>query len=162
MIKVATKETIHEVEDILYDAVQWMNQSEIPNLWNEKNVQWSELSKNYKVEDFYIYYMDGKAVGCMALTQIDQTYWSEVEPGKAVYIHKLAVKREASGRGVSRKLIDYAKSYTLEKGLNTLRLDCNAERDKLRKIYEREGFQYVRNFENKKGYQLALYVCNLA
>lgn len=68
MIQKAKESNITDIEDILYDAVRWMSENGIPNLWTFDNTRWSELSKDYKIEDFYLYYLKDKPVGCMALT----------------------------------------------------------------------------------------------
>ena len=160
MIRRATADDILLIEDILYEAVVWMNANHISNLWNEHNTKWKVLSKDYKIEDFYIAFMDGKPVGCVAITDVDTKYWSDMKKGTSFYIHKLAVKREAGGKGISKELIDYVKQKAYSQNMNTIRLDCNANREKLRAIYENQGFQWVKNISTDQGYELSLYVCN--
>ncbi len=161
MIKIAKLNDIPYIEDILKDAVNWMDTKNILNLWNEHNIRWDVLSKNYKIEDFYIDYINNIPVGCMAVTDIDVTYWSDVKQGTSLYIHKLAVKQDARGRGISKELIDFAKEKAYSKNINEIRLDCNANRIKLRALYEEQGFQIVKKILTDKGYELALYSCNL-
>ena len=160
MIQKAKESNITDIKDILYDAVRWMSENGIPNLWTFDNARWSELSKDYKIEDFYLYYLKDKPVGCMALTNEDKQYWPKTESGNAIFIHKLAVKREASGAGISKELINYAKKYAYINGINSIRLDCSAEREKLRMLYENEGFKYVKIITNKEKYSIALYEKN--
>lgn len=42
-------------------------------------------------------------------------------------------------------------------GVYGFELDCNAEREKLRAIYEKMGFQFVKIFDEKAEYKMALY-----
>lgn len=157
MIKQATIEDRTAIEAILGDAVRWMKIRGLDNLWNEQNTKWEVLSKSYQIEDFYIAFEEGQPVGCMALTDVDQTYWPEVKKGEALYLHKLAVKGEARGKGISIALMNYARGKAKMENIQTIRLDCNAKREKLRKLYEGQGFKWIRNVTVSSGYELALY-----
>ena len=157
MIKQADNNDILTIEEILLDAVMWIQKNELQNQWNEENIKWESLSKDYQIKDFYIDYQNGIPAGCMAITDIDRKYWPEIPQGKAQYIHKLAVKREFSGKGISQELIHFAKELSLKKGIDSLRLDCSWERDKLRLLYEREGFIYAGK-KSSGDSDMALYV----
>lgn len=160
MIREAIVADIPFIEKILYDAVVWMDANNISNLWNYDNIKWENLSKNYKIEDFCIAIYDNVPVGCVAITDVDATYWPDIKKGTSLYLHKLAVKREARGKGISKELIDYVKQKAYCQNINSIRLDCNAKRGKLRMVYENQGFQWVKNVLTDKGYEMSLYICN--
>lgn len=161
MIRKATMKDIDKIENILYDAVTWLNEKGIPNQWTYENTRWEALKNNYSIDDFYLYMLDDSPVGCVALTKEEKLYWSDRETENALYFHKFAVKREAAGRGISREMIDHAKEVAKEYRIPKVRLECNAKRDKLRSIYEREGFQCVDTIEVGNGYPMALYELQL-
>ena len=160
MIRRATKEDIGAIEAVFYDSICWMEQNQVSNLWTIANTRWNVLGKNYNIANFYVYVTDNEVAGCMALTDADMQYWPEIPKGSAFYLHKLAVVRKYSGTGVSDKLIQYAKKITAERNIHTLRLDCSADRAKLRNLYEKHGFQYTGMITDATGYGLALYVCD--
>lgn len=56
MIRQANEHDTRAIEEILLDAVNWMNANGLQNLWNESNVKWAALSKSFKVNDFYLAY----------------------------------------------------------------------------------------------------------
>lgn len=157
MIKQADERDISIIEDILLDSVSWMSERGLQNQWNESNVRWSNLSRNYKITDFYIAYQNETPAACMALTNYDPINWTGMPEGESFYLHKLAVKRLFAGKGYSKELIDYAKDVALKFCVSTIRLNCNKHRIKLRAIYEKEGFKCVeeKKYEN---YETALYV----
>ena len=161
MVKRAKVFEIPFIEDILLDAVYWMEKNGLQNQWNEANVKWSNLSKSYKITDFYISYQNGEPAACMALTDYDPTYWPEIPKGKALYLHKLAVKREYAGRGCSKELIDYAKALAYKNNIPSIRLDCNRHRTRLRAIYEKEGFVCVKEKTLSDKYEVALYILGI-
>ncbi|WP_160692252.1 GNAT family N-acetyltransferase [Clostridium sp. C2-6-12] len=158
MIKQANKNDILTIEEILMDAVIWMKKNKLQNQWNEENIKWNSLSKEYEINDFYIDFQNGIPAACVAITDLDLKYWPEIPQGKSLFIHKLAVKREFSGKGISKELIDFAKKLSLENGINSLRLDCNSQRNKLRMLYENEGFIYVERKKSESNCNMALYV----
>ncbi|WP_167954878.1 GNAT family N-acetyltransferase [Anaerosporobacter faecicola] len=162
MIVQATEREIPVIEEILGDVVDWMEREGIPNLWNRTNIRWEKLSKNYCIQDFYILYEEEEPIACMAITDVDQTYWPDVSKGEAFYLHKLAVKRAYAGNGVSKKMVTYAKELVRMKNKETLRLDCNADRLKLRALYENYGFHLVKEIKTKAGYPIALYNCDVS
>jgi GNAT superfamily N-acetyltransferase len=82
-------------------------------------------------------------VGTMLLATEDPDFWPEDSPGDALYVHKLAVARRAAGRGVAQALLAQAEIETLAAGAPLLKLDCRADRPKLRALYETAGFQRV-------------------
>lgn len=143
MVKKANEQDVSTIEEILLDAVDWMSRCGLQNQWNESNIRWSNLSKTYKIDDFYIAYYNEVPAACMALTDQDTTYWPELSKGEALYLHKLAVKRCFSGRGFSKELIDFAKEFAYHQSIPSIRLNCNPHRSRLRALYEKEGFQCI-------------------
>jgi len=141
-IRQASSEDIPVIEGILLDAVNWLD-SIGNSLWTKKQVSWQGLSRYYSPENFYIAYLDGEAVGYMALVDYDPMLWSDIKKGESLFIHKLAVKRTGAGKGVSKVLIHFAKKKCKDRNIKYLRLDCDLLRDKVRKIYENEGFVCV-------------------
>ncbi|MVX67457.1 GNAT family N-acetyltransferase [Clostridium chromiireducens] len=161
MINQADENDILTIEGILLDAVIWMKKNKLQNQWNEDSIKWNYLSKYYQVSDFYINYQNGVPAACIAITDLDLKYWSEIPQGKSLYIHKLAVKREFAGKGISKELIDFAKKLSLKNSINSLRLDCNLQRNELRMLYENEGFIYAGRKNSESNYEMALYVWHI-
>jgi len=141
-IKQASGEDIPVIEDILLDVVNWLD-STGNSLWTKEQVSWQRLSRDFSPGNFYIAYLDGEAVGCMALVDYDPVFWPGIQKSESLFLHKLAVKRTGAGKGVSRALIDFAKNECNKRNIGYLRLDCDKFRDKVRQIYENEGFVCV-------------------
>jgi len=161
MVRQADECDISIIEEILLDAVNWMSKNGLPNQWNESNVKWANLSKSYKINNFYISYQNGLPAACMALTEYDPTYWPDIPKSQSLYLHKVAVKRTFAGKGCSKDLIDFAKKLALSYGIEAIRLNCNQHRNKLRALYENEGFICVEEKTLFEKLDTALYVCNV-
>ncbi len=158
MIKQADACDTPIIEEILLDAVSWMSKSGLQNQWNRSNVKWSNLSNSYKINDFYIAYQDGLPTACVAVTDYDPTYWPHIPKGESLYLHKFAVKRAFAGKGFSKELFGFAKNLALTYGIHAIRLNCNQHRNKLRAVYENEGFICVEEKTFFEKYDTALYV----
>ena len=57
------------------------------------------------------------------------------------FVHRLAVRRSHAGQGVSTALLQWAVDRARALGKRYLRLDCDADRPRLRTLYERFGFR---------------------
>lgn len=55
-------------------------------------------------------------------------------------IKAIVVDEDARGLGVGHALIEHAKNWTRERGLDAVYLSCNIVRDRTHKFYKREGF----------------------
>ncbi len=153
MIKKATENDIFIIEDILLNAVKWMDSTGL-HQWEESNVRWTNLSKHFEISDFYIAYDSNIPVACMALIDHDPFFWPNIPQGESLYLHKIAVKRTHAGKGFSKELIDFAKEKAKLLGINILRLDCHLKRFKVRAVYEDEKTLFGK-------YETAFYICNL-
>ena len=158
MIKQADENDILTIEGILIDAVIWMKKNKLQNQWNEDSIKWYSLSRDYQINNFNIYYQNGMPAACIAITDLDQKYWPEIPQGKSLYIHKLVVMRKFAGKGISKELINYAKKLSFKNDIGSLRLDCNLQRNKLRMLYESEGFMYAATKKSENNYDMALYI----
>lgn len=65
--------------------------------------------------------------------------WSKM-PGRAVYLHRMAVCRRASGLGAV--ILAWAVDVARQHGRESVRLDCVASNDRLRAYYESAGFAH--------------------
>lgn len=162
MVKIitATELEIPIIEDILLDAVTWLDGIGQP-LWTRESVTWARLSQAFAASDFRIALLDGMPAACMAVVDYDPGLWPDIRQGSSLFIHKLAVKRFAAGRGVSDAMIAHAKSLCMDKGIAALRLDCHALIPKQRAVYERNGFVCVEEKILYGKYHTAFYKCEV-
>jgi len=141
-IYTASEKDIPVIENILRDAAEWLISIGKP-LWSEEHIRWAGLSKDYAASDFQIALLDGKPAACMAVVDYDPFFWPDISKGESLFVHRLAVKRFAAGKGLSDMMLDHAKTMCMKRGIPMLRLDCMAPIEKLRALYERNGFVCV-------------------
>ncbi|MBS0344207.1 MAG: GNAT family N-acetyltransferase, partial [Proteobacteria bacterium] len=78
--------------------------------------------------------------GVMKFELEDAHFWPEVLPVTSAFVHKLAVRRAWAKKGVSTQLLSYACARARQLGRAHLRLDCVADCQGLRNLYEGFGF----------------------
>ena len=156
-IKQTQESDIPVIESILLDTVTWLNEMNQP-LWNMDEIKWDSLSKQYKIDDFYIAYLNGIPSGCMVIIDYDPFFWKNVEKGEALFIHKLAVTKSARKSGVADALIDFFKEEGINRNVKTIRLDTHSLRSRLRAFYERHGFVCVETKVIRDKWYTAFYI----
>lgn len=143
------------VSSILEEAALWL-QSTGREMWNEQQYSVAGLLQAYPDADMVLCLIDEEAVGTMVLQEEDKLLWpNHHEP--SLYLHKLAVKRQYAGTGLSEAMVGWAKKQGSLQGKRYLRLDCAADRPRLCAFYERQGFVKLREALLLNRYPTAFY-----
>jgi GNAT superfamily N-acetyltransferase len=137
-VRRAGVEDVDEIVGVLSEAAGWLLARGIR--------QWPDPFPRERVSalvargDFYLASLEGETVATLALMWSDPTFWGE-RPPEAGYVHALAVRPAHAGQGVGASLLDWAGEQVAAAGREYLRLDCLAGNAKLRRYYERRGFE---------------------
>ncbi|MFJ5032091.1 GNAT family N-acetyltransferase [Streptomyces sp. NPDC088560] len=76
---------------------------------------------------------------------VDRDFWTDDDrPETALYLYKLIVAREASGRQLGTRVIDWMSRLAALEGRTWVRIDTWRTNTGLHAYYERLGFQHVR------------------
>ena len=82
----------------------------------------------------------GEVFGTITLQSRDDLVWPG-EPPVAGYVHRLAVRRGAAGRGAD--LLAWGEHQVVAAGRTLVRLDCWGGNARLRAYYEAAGYRHV-------------------
>jgi GNAT superfamily N-acetyltransferase len=151
---------VGDAASVIHEAAAWIASIGQP-LWDPESMTEEKLLEHNREDEFFAGYLDGKAVAAMILKFEDLDFWPELPSGSSGFIHKLSVRRAFSGKGLSAQMIERAGTECRKRGITALRLDCDSEREALRKLYESNGFGLVRT-GTLKGYKTAWYLKRLA
>jgi GNAT superfamily N-acetyltransferase len=91
---------------------------------------------------FYVAECDGEIVGTIKFQLEDTLFWPDVSQAESAYVHRLAVRRRFAGGVVSSAMMRWAVERARGLRRRYLRLDCEASRGRLRKVYEQFGFRH--------------------
>jgi hypothetical protein len=81
----------------------------------------------------------GGTVSATVTVDLADRVWDGV-PGRALYLHRMAVRRRAAGLGAV--IVGWAAGVARRQGRAVLRLDCVASNEGLRGYYEAAGFSH--------------------
>jgi ribosomal protein S18 acetylase RimI-like enzyme len=135
----ASASDVDTVLDLLNDAVRWLAERGVRQ-WEVG--QWKRARMLAAIENRETYLArDGeRIVGSLNLAETDEVIWPE-DDGRALYVHRLVVARDAHGRGVGVAMLRWAEGRARERGCTFLRLDTACDSVALRAYYEAQGYR---------------------
>ncbi len=128
------------VSAILMEVAQWQEEVGAP-LWLDDELAPEKIAAEITSGLFFLAEYTGDPAGTVKFQLEDQLFWPDAPNTDAVYVHRLAVRRRYAGKGISTALLAWAAERARCLGRRFLRLDCDADRPKLRAIYESFGFR---------------------
>ena len=154
-VRAAVPDDADLVGGLLDDATAWVQGLGFP--------QWplpfprNEVAAAIERNEVFVAEVDGEPVATVTILDDDRAFWGE-RPPDALYVHKLAVRRDRSGRGIGAALVEWANERAREAGRSYIRLDCLRNDRGIRAYYERLGFEHRGDFDDSgRGLLLALY-----
>lgn len=133
------------------------------NVWNDEHLTKEKLLVGVGVneDNFYIGKVLDENASCMILQWNDALFWPRAKENEAGYIHKLCVRRDYAGNGLSEKMVEFAIDECRKRNIGLLRLDTGWNKIKLRYLYESLGFELVGNIVLDDRGEFALYEMNI-
>ena len=137
MIRAEAKDAA-TVSSILTKAARYLDSID-QTLWQCEDLSVESIAADVDAGLYFLAWAEGEAVGTLRFQLEDPMCWPDIQLGSSTFIHRLAIRRNAAGKGVSSRMLDWAKLTTRQLGRRFLRLDC-AIRPKLCAVYEKNGF----------------------
>jgi GNAT superfamily N-acetyltransferase len=129
------------VEAMIREAAAWVDALGVV-MWEDGELDPGRIAAEVADGQFHIAEMDGQPAGAIRFQLEDALFWPDRPAGEAAFVHRLVVRRAFKGRGISRALLEWAVGHAREQRRSLLRLDCDANRAKLRALYESCGFRF--------------------
>ena len=140
-IRQATGEDARALLETLMEAAQWVEQMDGTIMWVEGELEEHRVRAEAEAGMFVVAEADGTIVGAIRFQLEDQLFWPDLDGRDSAFAHRLAVRRSHAGQGISTALMQWAVDRARSLGKRYLRLDCDADRPRLRALYERFGFR---------------------
>ena len=123
---------------IVREAAHWASARGI-DVWSDSELRESDYAAAAAAGELILGYAGPRPAATMVLQTADALHWPEAAPGSALYLHKVAVRRQFAAQGWVSRLIAFAVAEAQRQGIRRLRLDT-LPRPKLQSIYEAHGF----------------------
>jgi len=154
-IRQATADDARLIEDMLREASAWVDALGVV-MWEEGELDPARIEREAREGQFFIADADGVAAGAVRFQLADLQFWPDLVQEDSAFVHRLVVRRAFKGRGVSTTLLEWAAGRARQLGERFLRLDCDAERTRLRALYEHFGFR-LHSYRQVGAYYVARY-----
>ncbi|MFC8974753.1 GNAT family N-acetyltransferase [[Kitasatospora] papulosa] len=88
---------------------------------------------------------DGNVLATASRGPVDRDFWTDEDrPESALYLYKLIVARQAAGRQLGARLVDWASNLAALEGRDWVRIDTWRTNSGLHAYYARLGFEHLR------------------
>ena len=148
------------VEEMLLEASRWVDALGVV-MWEEGELDSGRIAREVRDGQFFLALVGGVPAGTIRFQLVDRQFWPDLEGDDSAFVHRLVVRRAFKGQGVSEALLAWAVTHARSLGKRFLRLDCDAERARLRGLYERFGFRF-HSYRQVGAYYVARYELPIA
>ena len=155
-IRQATGEDVPALVETLTEAADWVEQMDGTVMWVEGELEEHRVRAEVDACMFVVAEAGGAIVGAIRFQLEDQLFWPDLDGSDSAFVHLLAVRRSHAGQGISTALLRWAVDRAKSLGKRYLRLDCDADRTRLRALYERFGFR-LHSFRQVGAYYVSRY-----
>jgi GNAT superfamily N-acetyltransferase len=141
------------VEALLDAAAAWL-QSRGIDQWKPGRFS-QEVRQSIASGEMFVAHQNGTLVGCFLLETASPptvARWLIEQrrvPTRGAFLGRLAVARDAAGRGLGVELLNSACAIAAQLGLCYLRLLCVAGNRRLRRYYQEAGFTYCGDIHSR-------------
>lgn len=139
-VRPASDADVDDVLSILDEAAMWLHGRGIRQ-WPQRFPA-ALVAPAVDRGETWLAIRDCRAVATVTVTTSDPL-WDD--DGAALYVHRLAVRRQAAGVGAA--VLSWVGQHAAGLGRHIVRLDCVAHNEALRAYYEQYGFAYRGDME---------------
>jgi GNAT superfamily N-acetyltransferase len=143
------------VEEMLVEAARWVDALGVV-MWEQGELDHREIEAEVSSGQFLIAEVGSEPAGAVRFQLEDRLFWPDIAQNDSAFVHRLVVRRRFKAQGVSQALLEAAVERARASGRRYLRLDCDADRTKLRALYEQCGFR-LHSFRQVTSYYVARY-----
>ncbi|KDR96617.1 L-amino acid N-acyltransferase YncA [Peptoclostridium litorale DSM 5388] len=114
--------------------------------WNESYPSPDDFTDDMEKGNLYVEELDGKIASFICLNCVEAPEYKELEwsiDQKALVVHRMGVNPNFRGRGLAKKLMEFADELAVAKDLNYIRVDTSSQNAKMNSLITKCGFKYI-------------------
>ena len=113
--------------------------------WDENYPDYSSIERDLKTETLFTFREGDILLGIVVLNETqDEEYgeinWSTTESDRNLVVHRLAVDPVHHGKGIARKIMDFAENFAREQQYDSIRLDTFSQNPRNQRFYTNRGY----------------------
>ena len=114
--------------------------------WDEHYPDRAVLVNDLQTETLFAYREGDEILGDVVLNETqDEEYgdvsWSTSQDYRNIVVHRLAVRPDQQGRGLGRKLMDFAEQWARDNRYDAIRLDTYSQNPRNQRFYTNRGYR---------------------
>ena len=114
--------------------------------WDENYPDRERILNDLQTETLFACREGGEVLGIVVLNETqDEEYeeinWSTSANDKNIVVHRLAVRPDQQGKGLGRKLMDFAEQWARENDYDAIRLDTYSQNPRNQRFYRNRGYK---------------------
>ena len=113
--------------------------------WDENYPDRNSILNDLNTETLFAYRENGIVLGIVVLNEYqDEEYgdinWSTSDTDRNIVVHRLAVHPDQQGKGIARKIMNFAEVYAKDERYDAIRLDTFSQNPRNQKFYTNRGY----------------------
>lgn len=144
MIRKASKADIDRILEITKACAIHMISKNIQQ-WNSEYPNRTAFENDLIRNELYVLENNNAIIGCIVISDFMDLEYHDISwlaPNiKNIYIHRLAIHPDYQGKGLARKLMDFAEKFAQKNDFTSIRLDTFSKNLKNQKFYELRGYK---------------------
>jgi ribosomal protein S18 acetylase RimI-like enzyme len=144
-IVLATEKEVEEIMSLIKDCTKDMESHGI-HQWGDFYPTREIIEEDIENRSMYVAKGNEMVLGIITVNEEQPQEWRNVnwspQEGRAVTIHRLAVKPTWQEQGIGQKLLDHAEKYATNNGYTAIRLDAYSGNARALRLYEKH--EYIR------------------
>lgn len=152
---------IHETEldyflEILRSIANWLI-SNGNDMWSLEGLEREAFLEANPGAELYICKNGSDPIGAFMLKDENRFWWPEIEGEDTFFLKKFGIAEGYRGTGVSSMVMDRIKALAKERNKKFIRIEFYGDRGYLRRFYEANGFEFVRQRVMPDGIEILFY-----
>lgn len=145
-IQLSKPDQVDEIFKLLQDCGEHMRSQGIFQ-WNENYPLKSNVIADIENQSLYCYTDQNKVLGIVVIDENQSPEYADL-PWKfnalpILVVHRFAVSPAAQGKGIGKKLMDFALDFAISNQYQSIRLDAYSGNARTLKFYKNRGYTKV-------------------
>ncbi len=142
------KTDIEEIMKIIHQAQNYFKNNNIDQ-WQNGYPNFQVINTDIEHNESYVLVKDSEIIATTVISFSGEKTYDKIYDGnwltdnnKYAVIHRIAVKDNYKGCGLSHKILEYAENICLENNIHSIRIDTHEENIPMQNLLKRNQYKY--------------------